>query len=213
MDVESFNEHLQGSKSRIRTLEKTKEGLQNEISNVRGQKEESNEVAKANYDAYMNLLTEYNALRWKLEQEEKDHQKDNTQFETRINDLTNTNDRLRHMIVPVSEEQLLDSDVVSKFTSLRASILALVRQTWITSLKSGIDFGELSPYQKELFRSIPISYERLRHVVFCGVYRIILGPKRYFLGNSFQLLEKGIQEVEQKLSERPSGGNNSNQIF
>lgn len=208
MDVEGLNVRLQVSQARISTLQKTIEGLQDEIGSVRETNGKLYQWGRDVDKAYRSLLNEHNDLKQELEREKDDHRKDNTQLEARVNDLTRTNDRLRHMIVPMSEKQVLDSDVVSRFTSLRISILALVRQTWTTALKSDVDFSKLSEYQQELLGSI--SYERLRHLVFHGTYTCILDPECYFLGYGFEQLEQRIQKVEQELNENPSGGNDNN---
>ncbi|KAI3392446.1 hypothetical protein diail_5690 [Diaporthe ilicicola] len=117
-----------------------------------------------------------------------------------ISTLNDKNTKLRQMLVPIHEKQVIDSDVARQFASLRSSILALVRQTWTTKLREDIDPETLSEDQQQLLYSkFPLTYDRLRSVVFIGLNMIIFGSQNYFLGDNFHVLEDYLRNAERKL--------------
>lgn len=116
--------------------------------------------------------------------------------------LHDKNDTLRQMVVPVSEKQVLDADVQQKFTALRSSIVGLVRQTWIPALKHDFDSLGMSVLQGDLITTeFPMTYERLRCMVFFFINAGIFDTRSYFLGHPFENLEQLVRRVEKELNQ------------
>ncbi|KAK2596524.1 hypothetical protein N8I77_013411 [Diaporthe amygdali] len=135
-----------------------------------------------------------------FEREKENDRKKLAQLQQQVRAMTSTNDQLRQMLVPLSDRQVPDADVVYNFTSLRSSIIGLVRQNWETALRHSVDFKDLSEHQKEFFRAgIPITYDRLRHLVFNLIYYELFAPQRYFLGKHYEKVEENIRRVEKDL--------------
>lgn len=115
--------------------------------------------------------------------------------------LHDKNDTLRQMVVPVSEKQVLDADVMQKFTALRASIVGLVRQTWIPELKDDCDSLGLSLLQGDLITTdLPLTYDRLRYMVFFFIHASVFDTQSYFLGHPFENVEQLFRRVEKELN-------------
>ena len=202
---------LQVSQARVNALKKTIDDLQVEIGSVQDENREFRQWSHGAEMEYGRMLTRCDDLEQDLMTKEDNHRKEQTELQARVNDLTHTNDRLRQMIVPVSEKQVPDSDVVSKFTSLCNSILRLVRQTWKPAIRADFDPRQLSERQRDFFESrLPLSYNRLRSVVFHMIYYLIFGSRSYFLDETFRHLEESLQTVEADLSYKlPEGKYNT----
>lgn len=143
----------------------------------------------------------------RLEERKEDHRKEIAQLKSQIYDITRTRDLFRQMIVPVSEKQVPDFDVISKFGNLRSSIHELLRQTWTTELKEDVDFRQLSPIQQDFFGSkLPLSYDRLRSLVFRIIEPTVLRSRNYFLGKGFEEFEQRIRDVDEFLHQNMSKG-------
>lgn len=147
-----------------------------------------------------------NASRQSAAEKEADQQKF-AQLNSEIMKLQAKNDTLRQMLVPVSEKQVLDGEVVQKFASLRSGIIGLVRQTWVPRLKHGVDVVRLSPTQQDLIAlAFPITYDRLRCLFFTFVHDNVFESPSYFLGDDFKTLEQLLQRAERILTEHSPEG-------
>ncbi|KAI7775463.1 hypothetical protein LA080_006795 [Diaporthe eres] len=125
-----------------------------------------------------------------------------SQLQSQIKLLNEKNDKFRQMIIPVSEKQVLDVEVMQKFTSLRSSIIALVRRTWTLKLRHDINVRDFSNGQHYIFKSGDLSsYDRLRYVVFHFIYQGVFNAKNFFLKDGFEHLENYLQKVENGLCE------------
>lgn len=221
MDVRRLLECLRDAQARVDLLEKNNEALKNdkkkagrvidhleaELGSFQRENKELSQSRKEWKKGYKDLLTYHNDLKQNFETEKHDHRKEIAGLEAQVNDLTRTKDCLRQMIVPVSEKQLPDSDVVSKFTNLRKGILGFVRQSWKMELQEGVDIRQLPGLQGDFFRSrLPLTYDRTRGVVFQIIHSIIFRPHNYFLGREFEHLEQYMQSVERGLIESLAPG-------
>lgn len=169
--------------------------------------ERENEKIRRQNENVVQAHTNLQAYARTMEKEKHEHEGKILRLENEITALTRTGDQLRHMLVPVSEKQVLDSDVVSRFEGLRNSIVILVRQTWKMAAKVDVDFGQLGDDQRDFFGpDIPMSYDRLRYLVFRGIYSLILGPQGYFLREGFEKLEDRLQSAERELNRNSTGG-------
>lgn len=189
------------AKKKIERLEFDKKSMRHAndklLQQIKEDEKESEEAEKANESLDSQLQA--------LKAEKEHYRKVVARLNSQINDLKHDNYRFRQMIVPVSEKQVLDSDVGQKFISLRSSILGLVRQTWRTAIKSNIDLEGLSGYQGDFFRSpLPLSYDRIRSTVFKIIHDSVLGSQCYFLGDGFEQLEQDIRIVEKGLNRNSS---------
>lgn len=121
-------------------------------------------------------------------------------LQNRIKLLNEKADMFRDMLIPVSEKQILDAEVVQKFTSLRSSIMALVRRTWALKLRTNSDVRKLSDNQHYFFMSSGSgSYDKLRFVVFEFIYQWIFDSKNYFLKEGLESLEECLRKGEKSL--------------
>ncbi|KAH8777340.1 hypothetical protein F5883DRAFT_613741 [Diaporthe sp. PMI_573] len=206
--LESRRNANEALKNALRLTRKEVEGLESMLESTQRDNEE---LVRQKYDAVQASL-QLKVYLQSMENEKQGHDEKIARLEHEIRTLTRTSDQLRQMLVPVSEKQVLDADVVSKFTSLRMSILGLVRQTWKTTPTEGLDFMQLSGSQQRFFGSdLPLTYERLRHIVSHGICQFILCRQAYFLGGGFAGLEEGVRRVERELY-RISTGENRRQI-
>lgn len=133
-------------------------------------------------------------------------------------ELTERLATLRQMLVPVSENQISDTDIVCKFGSLRNQILSLVRQNWEVRLKQDV---ELSEGQAHFFRDLANDtgdllwklrpYEKLRAAVFVILQAEIFGVYPYLLDEASGHLCSHLESAEAALWRvvRSSGGNKS----
>lgn len=129
------------------------------------------------------------------------------QLQSQIELLNEKNDKFRQMLIPVSEKQVPDAEVVQKFISLRSSMLALVRRTWKLAFRDDVDILSLSRDQIYIFKaSGTCDYDRLRYAVFHFIYHRILGTQNYFLENGLEETEQRLQLVEKELVEKSSAG-------
>ncbi|KAG6355051.1 hypothetical protein INS49_004132 [Diaporthe citri] len=191
---ELYSMNIEDHRECLEAQENAKERLEKRITKATGKIE--------------HLESKIEAMEQQHEAEKENSLEEIARLNEQINDLGQTNDRLRQMLVPVSGKQTLDAEVVTKFVSLRMSILGLVRQTWTTKLRDGIDLRRLSGYQREFFRSNhPITHNRLRFLVFSLVHGNILGSQGYFLGDGFEQLGQLLLSAERELSKISSKEN------
>ncbi|KAL1866882.1 hypothetical protein Daus18300_006585 [Diaporthe australafricana] len=153
-------------------------------------------AVKAKLEAELNSVS---LVKAKLEAENQAAQKENANLHRQIGAVNDVNAKLRQMLVPPSEKQVIDADVVSKFTRFRSSILALVRRTWTLKLRQEVDVEALSVTQRFVFSGFPINYDRLRCVVFTLLDLAILNSRNYFLGQNFEELENCMRRAETQL--------------
>ncbi|KAK7697957.1 hypothetical protein SLS64_013044 [Diaporthe eres] len=164
-------------------------------------------TAKISADEKIARLTaKVDATEKELFNEKSAARKEIAQLQSHTKLLNEKNDKFRQMLIPVSEKQVLDAEVVQKFTTLRSSIMALVRSTWTLDLRDDVDFRTFSRGQHHVFRSSgPSSYDRLRYVVFQHIHCEIFVAKNYFLKDGFEPIEEHLQMVEDDLIEKSSG--------
>lgn len=191
---------------KIRDIDSFKIAIKAATAKLESAQRENVEIRRRNQavvHANMNMQT----LLQSMENEKQECALKMSQLEEEVKSLTLTSDQLRQMLVPVAEKQVLDADVVSKFSNLRHSILGFVRQTWTTALKADLDPSQLTENQRGFFDpSRPMSYERIRHVIFQGLYGYILQRQAYFLGGDFQDLEKHIKMAESEMYRYSAAG-------
>lgn len=207
MNVEEFRTPLEAQRKDDEILEITVKNTGNQAELLKSQivlaKRANEKLHQQNQDdakEIMRLLESHEAMVKIHEAERRGYLETIERLNDQVKTLTSTSDQLRQMLVPVSEKQALDSEVVSRFTSLRSSIFALVRQTWKTALKENVDRRVLSTDQGIFFISpFPISYARLRTLVSNAIRVVIFGSQSYFLEKTFQEFEQKIQAVEKEL--------------
>lgn len=153
------------------------------------------------------LTAKIDATEQELFAEKRNAHEDITQLQGQIKLLTEKNDKFRQMLIPVSEKQILDADVVQKFRYLRSSMLALVRRTWSLKMRDDFDLRSLSRDQHIIFRPDGTTdYDRLRYAVFHFIHQRIIGTHNYFLDNGFEKCESGLRQVEKELVEKSPTG-------
>lgn len=153
------------------------------------------------------LTAKIEATEQELFAEKSNAHKDITQLQGQIKLLTEKNDKFRQMLIPVSEDQILDADVVQKFRYLRSSMLALVRRTWSLKMRDDFDLSSLSKDQHIIFKPVGTTdYDRLRYAVFYFIHQRIIGTHNYFLENGFEKCESGLRQVEKELVEKSPTG-------
>lgn len=217
VDFEEICARGQEFQDEIDALRKANEGLEEEKEKAEKKNQRLRNERKSFSDANEKLLHR-NEEAEKLNEslvtqlqaltaEKEDHRKVIAQLKSQINDLTHDKNRFRQMIVPVSEKQVPDSDVGQKFIILRSSILRLVRQTWTTAIRDNVELRRLPGHQRDFFGSqLPLSYDRIRSVVFEIIHGMILGSQCYFLGEGFNKLEQHVRTVEKDLNLNSSEG-------
>lgn len=121
---------------------------------------------------------------------------------------------LRAVLIPVSETQLSDGEVVSKFISLRSQILKLVKRTWRRDkFKPNIELTQdhvniLGPFMDD---RVDMRYvdNHMRGIVFKTLHARILGKRTYALGGSHTRVEDLLGEFEGWVWEQLPTGNGS----
>lgn len=207
MNVEGLPVRLEAKRKDNETLEKMakKSGskvqlLESQIDLVKRVNAKLQQENQDHVEEIKRSMESCEAMRKIHEAEKQGHLETIAQLNDQIKTLTSTSDQLRQMLVPVTEKQVSDSDIVSKFTSLRSGIRGLVRQTWKLALKEEFEPRLMAENQRGFFTSFPVSYDRLRFLVSDAIRIIIFDSQNYFLGDSFQELERRIQKVERELA-------------
>lgn len=139
---------------------------------------------------YSHLENQYHSIRTELGEERLK----SAELETKTQNL-------RAMLIPVSETQLSDGEVVSKFTFLRSQILKLVKSTWRrdrfkrSPVLTGSQRKVFGPFMEN---QVDMKYldNRLRCTVFSFLFRYIFDKRNYALGGKFPDLEDHLGEFE-----------------
>lgn len=153
------------------------------------------------------LTSDINTAKEELFEEKRTALQEIQQLQNQIEVLNEKNDKFRQMLIPVSEEQVLDVTVVRKYNKIRSSIMALVMGTWKLKLRIDMDVEDLSKDQYQALKSSSSgSYDRLRYVVFHFIWHGIFIPKNYFLKDGFERFEHHLQKVEKGLCETSPAG-------
>lgn len=119
--------------------------------------------------------------------------------------LTQRMAALRQMLVPTSENQVIDSEIARRFCRIRSGIVSLVRQTWKPEIKTGTRTRDLCTEQLDLLR-VDLTYDRLRAAVFWLINKDILCARPFFLGDHRKDIEKSLRKVEDHLYDNTSPG-------
>lgn len=123
---------------------------------------------------------------------------------------------LRSMLVPPSEAQVSDSEVVSKFTALRSLTFRFVKGTWALSFKADANEESLSGWQLEFAR--PFSYagapwqtlhSRIRSYIFDVISAEILNHCHYLLNKNSRDLDNMLGNTEDYMLRNLPEGNSS----
>lgn len=174
------------------------------------------DTARENLQAYEQLSqdeiaclrSELEFVKLNLQDEREKARKEIAHLHDQIRSSNEKSEKYRQMLIPASEKQVMDADVVHKFTSLRSRILALVRQTWALKRRPDVDFQLLPPSHQGFFLSrIPGSYDRLRYVVSVFLYNGIFEAPNYFLQDDQQSFEDRLQQLERHLFDISPNGN------
>lgn len=127
---------------------------------------------------------------------------------------------LRQMLIPPSEDQVSDTEVMQKFISLRSLIFRLVRTTWAKKLRDGISEKKLSEGQVTFARSYlgkdamwKSLYHRIRYFIFYQLCMSVLGRRRYGLAKDFREFDRELEAIETYLWEGHPEGNTSNSQY
>lgn len=146
-------------------------------------------------------MSRYNSTKIKLREERLK----SAELETKTQDL-------RAMLIPLSETQLSDGEVVSKFVSLRSQILRLVKSTWRRD-KFKPDL-EPTNNQRRVFSpfmegKVGMRYldNHIRRVIFQTLHTQVLGKRSYFLGGKLTRLEEHLGEFEDWMWKQFPAGN------
>lgn len=201
-------DHMKRAQERIRLDKATNERL---LKNLVAANTEIEDLQMVEYN-YQEEIARLNStvddVTFDLRTEKERGRKETAQLHTQIKTISEMNDKFRQMLVPVSEKQISDGEVVQKFTALRSSILAFVRRTWTLEFRAGIDIRTLPKGHREFFQSsIPPSYDRLRYVVSVFLYQVIFEAPNYFLGDDHQRFEGHLQNLERHLFKISPNGN------
>lgn len=190
-----------------RTLKSTEREIARLRSEAHRTKEEFQAAENASLEDIAHLTSDVDLAKQELYEEKSSARKEIAQLRSQIKVLSEKNDKFRQMLIPVAEKQVLDAEVVQKFTSLRSSILTLVRRTWKLTFPEGFDLRSLSQSQKDIFKLGSMdSYDRLRYAVFQFIFHGIIGPRNYFLKDGFEQTEQGLEMAEQELFSKSSVG-------
>lgn len=119
--------------------------------------------------------------------------------------LTERMAAFRQMLIPASENQIIDSEIVRRFSRIRSGILALVRQTWKTVIRPGVKSQDMTAEQRE-FLGVELTYDRLRFIVFSIIHKNVFAARSYFLGNARTDIERSLRKVEDFLFENTPEG-------
>lgn len=166
------------------------------------------EQARKNTDGdKARLSSQFNDVSQQLAKERQEYRQKIAQLYSQNKTLHDKTDTLRKMLVPVSEKQVLDADVVQRFTILRSGIVGLVRQTWVPALKHDVDSLGFSLLQQDLIATeLPLTYDRLRCIVFFFIHASVFDSQNYFLGYNFENLEQLVRRVERELNKNSPEG-------
>jgi hypothetical protein len=207
MDVDGLRRELRASQTRVILQQRTIDTLQAKIVPAQEDIQVLHGWHRDGQKEHEALKNEYKSLGQHLAREKHEHRNHIAELEEQVHELAKNNVRLREIILSASEKQIPDADVVSKYTRLCQSIIGLVRLTWKPEIKAEFDLKKLSGHQREFFESrIPLSYNRLRSVVFQMVDVHILSPPNYFLKEPFWRLEESLRKAERHLSSDLSDG-------
>lgn len=203
-DIKSIKACNGRLRSDLETAENKIVGLQAEIHTA-DEKFQTSEISAA--EEISRLTTDVDMVNEELFKEKNSARKEIAQLQSQIKLLNEKNDKFRQILIPVSEKQVLDAEVVQRFTSLRTSMLALVRRTWKPAFRDDADVISLSQDQIHVFKFGGMcDYDRLRYAVFHFIHDRIIGNRNYFLENGFEETEKRLQLVEQELFEKSPVG-------
>lgn len=119
--------------------------------------------------------------------------------------LTERMAELRQMLVPTSENQVPDLDMVQNVSRIRFNIVALVRSTWDPEIKPGTKSQDLTPMQLKAFAG-SISYDRLRALIFSLINQHTFSARPYFLGNARREIDQSIGKIEKYLRDNMPAG-------
>lgn len=110
---------------------------------------------------------------------------------------------LRQMLIPPSEDQVSDTEVIQKFISLRSLIFRLVRTTWAKKFRDDIDERNLSEGQVTFARSYigkdamwKSLYHRIRYFIFYQLCMSVLDRRLYGLAKDFRRLDQQLEAIE-----------------
>lgn len=111
--------------------------------------------------------------------------------------------KLRLMLVPSSESQISDSDIISKFTALRSLTLRLVKGTWSMRFKNDIDMRRWSDWQRNVFGPFADQtshwqtlHNKLRSLIFDFIGIYVLNCRHYYLKHNCIRLDKVLGDAE-----------------
>lgn len=220
MNVEALRARLKAQRRDNKILEKKAKEFESQVelleSEIDSAKRVNEKLYRQNQDHVMEfarLMESQQAMGKTHEAEKQDFRKEIARLNEHIKTLTLTSDQLRQMLVPVSEKQVSDSDVVSRFTNLRSSIVALVRQTWKLALREDFVPSLVPSHERYFFKSPHLfTYDRLRFLVFLTIHAIIFDSQSYFLRDNLEQFEQHIQAVEKNLYRNLSEGKSKNHL-
>lgn len=210
--VQSLNDDLKcataecGQLKRQHTADRSQiMSLTNDVDTARENLQTSEQLSQ---DEIARLHSELDSVKLDLQAEREKARKEIAQLHVQIRASNERSEKYRQMLIPASEKQVMDADLVHKFTSLRSRILALVRQTWALKPRPDVEFRRLPPSHQEFFLSrIPGSYDRLRYVVSAFLYQGIFEAPSYFLRNDHHSFEDHLQKLERHLFDISPNGN------
>lgn len=204
VDIKSAKARNAMLRGDLETAENTIVRLQAEID-AADEKFQTSEIAAAG--EISRLTSDVDIANEELFEEKSAARKEIARLQSQIKLLNEKNDKFRQMLVPVSEKQVPDAEVVRKFTALRSHIMGFVRRTWSLKFRNDVDVGAFSEAQHIVFVSCGLgSYDRLRYLVFIFIYHRIFDSKNYFLKDGFESLEEHLQKGEKSLIKKSSEG-------
>lgn len=208
---ERLESKLKSARAPNENTRRALEDAENEITRLRSEissAKEDFDIAQNNaLEDMSRLASEADIAKQELLDERNSARQNIAQLQNQIKLLNEKNDKFRQMLIPVSEKQVPDAEVVQRFTSLRSSMLALVRGTWKLAFRDDVDLISLSQDQIYIFKSgRTCDYDRLRYAVFYFIHKRILSTQHYFLENGLEETEQRLQLVEKELVERSPVG-------
>jgi chromosome segregation ATPase len=189
-------QEIESHEKEAHLAEASREGIKRDLESAK------NEIARLQAEIERLYSQVHEANQALTDQQRSDMEKI-TQLRAQNKLLSEKNDKLRDMVIPVSEEQVLDAEVMAKFTAIRTSIFALVRRTWKMELRDGVLQEDLSKEQLLIFGPGGEDiYDRTRGIVFHFVHQHILGSQNYVLQDGLEEFEWALQVAERELFDK-----------
>lgn len=121
---------------------------------------------------------------------------------------------LRQMLVPATEDQVSDTEIMQRFTALRSLVFRLVKGTWSMKFKDKLRDSDVSDNQHSFFAPFvggdpkwKTLHNHLRHFIFNHLCLSALDRRRYFLHENCKWLDEQLETTETNMWDSLPKGN------